>query len=48
MLHFKYIYIDMAEDKQKLIADMLKNSAEIENIRTLFKKSYAKDNSKEW
>jgi len=25
----------MAEEKQKLIADILKNSTEVENIRTL-------------
>ena len=38
----------MAEEKQKLIADILKNSTEVENIRTLYKKAYARDNSIEW
>ncbi len=38
----------MAEEKQKLIGDILKNSTEIENIRTLYKKAYAKDNCIEW
>jgi transposase InsO family protein len=40
----------MAEDdpKQKLIADILKKSLEVENLRTLYKKAYAANKAIEW
>jgi transposase InsO family protein len=39
---------DAEDRKQKLIGDIMKNSIEIENPRTLYRKAYAQDNSIEW